>query len=66
MARQKTIHEKWEIDSREEGGPIRFLDAPNPGKFIPMKGFTEEEMRGFLGDEGYERYKKQFDEIEES
>lgn len=65
MAKQKTMHEKWELDSKGENGGLNFHDAPDTGKMIPMKGFSDKQLKNILGEEGYRKYKMQFDEIEE-
>lgn len=64
--KQKTLHEKWEIDSREPDGGIGFGEASGDGKMIPMIGFTDEQLKKILGEEKYKKYKEQFDEIEEA
>lgn len=64
--KQKTLYEKWASDSKEPNGGLNFHDTTDTGKMIPMEGFTDEEMKKILGEDGYKRYKQQFDEIEEA
>lgn len=68
MGKQKTLHEKWASESKEENG-IRFHEAPEGAKPVELKGFTEEEMKRMLGEEEYAKYKQrqkaQVDEIDE-
>lgn len=69
MDEQKTMNEKWELDSREPGNGIQFHDAPDTGKRIPMEGFTDEELRRIMGDEEFKKYKQQdkgIDEIDDA
>ena len=66
MAKQKTIHEKWESDSKGEGNGIRFHDAPDTGERAKMEGFTDEELLRIMGEEEFRKYKGNIDEIEES
>lgn len=66
MAKDKTLHQKWEADSKGPDGGLNFHDAPEDGKMIPMEGFSDEELKEILGEDGYRKYKAQFDEIEET
>lgn len=66
MAKYKTIHEKWERDSKEPNAGLNFHDTPETGKRIPMEGFTDEELARIMGEEEFMKYKKNIDEIEET
>ena len=69
MARKKqlTLHEKWALDSKKENGGIRFVEGTGSDKPIPMVGFSDEDMKRILGEEGYRKQKELYgtDEIEE-
>lgn len=69
MAKRKqlTIHEKWELASKEPGGGIRFVEGTGSDKPIPMEGFSDADMKRILGEEGYRKQKELYgtDEIEE-
>lgn len=64
--KQKTMHEKWENDSKGQNGGLNFHDAPETGGTIELEGFSDEEMKRILGDEGYRKYKQKYDEIDET
>ena len=65
--RQKTIYEKWKIDSSEPDGGLNFHDAPANAKPVEVEGFTDEELIKFFGADRAEKIKKarHIDEIDE-
>lgn len=67
MAKKGTMHDKWESASKEPGHGIRFHDAPDTGKRIPMKGFTDEDLKRILGEEEFMKMKmkESIDEIDD-
>lgn len=64
--RQKTMHEKWESDSKGPNGGLNFHDAPDTGERVELEGFSEEEMKRIMGEEEFKKYRQKYDEIEET
>lgn len=63
---QKTLYDKWKIDSEEPGGSFAFKEAEDTGERADLEGFSEEELRRILGEKEYQKYKgNHTDEIEE-
>lgn len=66
MAKQKTLHERWKMDSQETGNGIRFHETEDNGERAEIVGFSDEELLKILGEEEFSKLKKNaVDEIEE-
>lgn len=61
--KQLTMHEKWDHASKEKDNGLHFHEGE--GKPIPMIGFSDQEIKEILGEDGYQKYREQLDEIEE-
>lgn len=61
MEKEKTIYEKWDSDSAEPNGGIRFHKADPNAKPVEFVGFSEEDMREIFGEGNTE----EIDTIEE-
>lgn len=66
MAKQKTMHEKWESDSKGPDGGLNFHDAPDTGERAELEGFSDEELKRIMGEEEFRKYRKKYDEIDEA
>lgn len=64
--KQKTMHEKWENDSKGPNGGLNFHDAPDNGERVELEGFSDEELKRIMGEEEYRKYRQKYDEIEET
>lgn len=66
MAEQKTLHERWKMDSQEPDGGIRFHETEDNGERAEIVGFSDEELLKILGEEEFHKLKKSnIDDIEE-
>lgn len=73
--KQKTIEEKWALDSKEKDGGLAFHEKPaGAPEFVEIEGFSDEELKRIMGDEQFTKYQewrkkksvdKGLDEIEE-
>lgn len=66
MAKQKTMHEKWESDSKGPDSGLNFHDAPDTGERVEFEGFSDEELKQIMGEEEFRKYRQKYDEIEEA
>ena len=60
MRNQKTIHEKWEADSKDG---VRFSDEPGTGNVILVG--ADDVLKELFGEEKLRKHRQSIDEIDE-